>query len=41
MITREEWLRRAVQELDKQLFEGELHLDEHQYQISVGPLGGK
>lgn len=41
MITREEWLRRAVQELDNQLFEGELHLDEHQYQISVGPLGGK
>ncbi len=41
MITREEWLRRAVEELDRQLFEGDLHLDEHQFQISCGPLGGK
>lgn len=41
MITREEWLRKAVEELDKQLFEGELKLSEHEYQISCGPVAGK
>lgn len=40
-MTREEWLRHAVEELDSQLFEGGLNLLEHQYQISCGKCGGK
>lgn len=40
-MTREEWLRHAVEELDVQLFEGALNLLEHNYQISLGKCGGK
>lgn len=41
MITREEWLMYLVENLDKYLFEGDLHLEEHKYQIGVGRVRGK
>lgn len=40
-MTREEWLRHAVEELDVQLFEGDLDTLNHGYQIGAGECGGK
>lgn len=40
-MTREEWLRHAVEELDVQLFEGDLDILNHGYQIGSGKCGGQ
>ena len=40
-MTREEWLRHAVEELDVQLFEGDLDTLNHGYQISASKCSGK
>jgi hypothetical protein len=40
-MTREEWLRHAVEELDAQLFDGDLNILEHGYQIGTGKCGGQ
>lgn len=40
-ITREKWLRNAVEVLDTKLFNGDLNLYEHQYQVSVGRCPGQ
>ena len=40
-MTREEWLRHAVEELDAQLFEGDLDIINHGYQISASKCGGQ
>jgi len=40
-MTREEWLRHAVEELDAQLFEGDLDILNHGYQISASKCGGQ
>lgn len=40
-MTREEWLRHAVEKIDAAVFEGDLNLLDHQYQISCGKCGGK
>ena len=40
-MTREEWLRHAVEELDAQLFEGDLDILNHGYQIGAGKCGGQ
>ena len=40
-MTREEWLRHAVEELDTQLFEGDLDILNHGYQIGTGRCNGQ
>lgn len=40
-MTREEWLRHAVERLDADVFNGDLELLEHDYQISYGRCPGK
>lgn len=40
-MTREEWLFRAVEELDTSLFNGDLDVIQHQFQISCGETGSK
>ena len=40
-ITREKWLRAAIEELDSRLFSGDLNIMERQYQVSVGRCPGK
>lgn len=40
-MTREEWLRHAVEELDAQLFGGDLDILNHGYQISASKCGGQ
>jgi len=39
-MTREEWLRHAVEELDAQLFKGDLDLLNHDFQIACGRTYG-
>lgn len=41
VITREKWLRHAVELLDTKLFNGDLDLFNRQYQVSIGKCGGK
>lgn len=41
LITREKWLRHAVELLDTELFNGDLDLFNRQYQVSVGRCPGK
>ena len=41
VVTREKWLRHAVEMLDTKLFNGDLNLFERQYQVSVGRCPGK
>jgi hypothetical protein len=41
LITREKWLRHAVELLDTKLFNGDLDLFNKQYQISIGRCPGK
>lgn len=41
VITREKWLRHAVELLDTKLFNGDLDLFNRQYQVSIGRCGGK
>lgn len=41
VITREKWLRHAVEMLDTKLFNGDLDLYNRQYQVSVGRCPGK
>lgn len=41
VITREKWLRHAVELLDTKLFNGDLDLFNKQYQVSVGRCKGK
>lgn len=41
VITREKWLRHAVELLDTKLFNGDLDLFNRQYQVSVGRCPGK
>lgn len=40
-MTREEWLKHAVEELDSQLFNGDLDLLNHGYRITWGKCPGK
>ena len=40
-MTREEWLRHAVEQLDSILFAGDLDILNHQFQISCGRCPGK
>ena len=40
-MTNEEWIRHAVEQLDSQLFGGDLDLLNHQFQISWGRCQGK
>ena len=40
-ITREKWLRAAVEELDTRLFNGDLNIMDRQYQVSVGRCPGQ
>lgn len=40
-MTREEWLKHAVEELDAQLFEGDLDILNHGYQIGTGRCNGQ
>lgn len=40
-MTREEWLRHAVEQLDADVFNGDLDLLNHDYQISYGRCPGK
>ena len=39
-MTREEWLRKAVEMLDSELFEGDLDLVNHEFQITCGKFSG-
>lgn len=39
-MTREEWLRKAVEMLDSELFEGDLDLVNHEFQITCGKCSG-
>lgn len=41
MITREEWLRHAVEMLDTELFDGDLDTINHKFQINCGICPGK
>lgn len=41
VITREKWLRHAVELLDTKLFNGDLNLFDKQYQVSVGRCPGQ
>ena len=41
VITREKWLRHAVEMLDTQLFNGDLDLFNRQYQVSIGRCPGQ
>ena len=41
VVTREKWLRHAVEMLDTKLFNGDLDLFNRQYQVSVGRCPGK
>lgn len=41
VITREKWLRHAVELLDTKLFNGDLDLFNRQYQVSIGRCPGK
>lgn len=41
VITREKWLRHAVEMLDTKLFNGDLNLFDKQYQVSVGRCPGQ
>lgn len=41
VVTREKWLRHAIELLDTKLFNGDLDLFNRQYQVSVGRCGGK
>lgn len=41
LITREKWLRHAVEMLDTKLFNGDLDLFNRQYQVSVGRCPGQ
>ena len=41
MITREQWLRYAVEKLDAEIFEGDLDTLNHEYQINCGIVPGK
>lgn len=40
MMTREEWLRHAVEMLDSELFEGDLNTIDHEFQINCGRCPG-
>ena len=40
-MTREEWLRHAIEQLDSNVFGGELDLLNHEFQISCGKCSGK
>lgn len=40
-ITREEWLRQAVEILDSRIFSGDLDTPNHAFQIACGKVGGK
>lgn len=40
-MTREEWLRHAVEQLDSDIFNGDLDLINHDYQIACGRCSGK
>ena len=40
-MTREEWLRHAVEEINKEVFSGDLDLLNHEYQIACSKTGGK
>ena len=40
-MTREEWLRRAVEMIDAEIFEGDLDTINHQFQINCGICPGK
>lgn len=40
-MTREEWLRKAVEMIDTEIFEGELDTINHQFQINCGICPGK
>ena len=40
-MTREEWLRHAVEEIDATIFEGDLDLLNHDFQIACGRVLGK
>lgn len=41
MLTREEWLRKAVELIDSEIFEGDLDTINHQFQINCGICPGK
>jgi hypothetical protein len=41
VITREKWLRHAIELLDTKLFNGDLDLFNRQYQVSIGRCPGK
>ena len=41
IITREKWLRHAVELLDTKLFNGDLDLFNKQYQVSIGRCSGQ
>lgn len=41
MITREQWLRHAVEKLDAEIFEGDLDTINHSFQINCGIVPGK
>ena len=41
VITREKWLRHAVEMLDTKLFNGDLDLFNRQYQVSIGRCPGQ
>lgn len=40
-MTREEWLRKAVELIDSEIFEGDLDTINHKYQINCGIVPGK
>lgn len=40
-VTREKWLRAAVEELDTRLFHGDLNIMDRQFQVSVGRCPGQ
>ena len=40
-MTREEWLRHAVEMIDAEIFEGDLDTINHQFQINCGNCPGK
>lgn len=41
MMTREEWLRKAVEMIDTEIFDGDLDTINHQFQINCGICPGK
>lgn len=41
MMTREQWLRHAVEKLDIEIFEGDLDTINHEFQINCGIVPGK